>query len=143
MTNAPAPFRGVIRGRIIELEEAPALPEGQKVSVQLLPVEEPPKWLDVFTVDPSMAPGKLLVKGTRLLAEELAKELDAGRSDQELLVAHPELTQKHVDALRQYVRVPAIQRRLFGSWAEDAKELDHFLEEIRRLRKQPRRTVDG
>jgi uncharacterized protein (DUF433 family) len=137
-----APFRGVIRGRIIELEEAPPLPEGQEVTVQVRAVDEPPKWLERFTVDPTIAPGKLLVKGTRLLAEDLAEEIDAGRSDQELLRAHSELNNEDLNALPHYVQVPAVQRRLFGSWAADAEEVDAFLEEIRRYRKQPRRAID-
>lgn len=33
---------GVIRGKIIELEEAPDLPEGQRVEVELKLVEEDP-----------------------------------------------------------------------------------------------------
>ena len=136
MQKATLPLRGVIHGRVIELEEAPALLDGQKVSVQVQPLEEPPKWLEQFTVDPSVAPGKLLIKGTRLLAEDVAQELEGGRSDEELLKLHAELTQEHVVALHEYVRVPALQRRLFGAWAEDADELDQFLEEIRRHRKQ-------
>jgi uncharacterized protein (DUF433 family) len=129
-------LKGVIHGNTIELEEAPGLPEGQKVRVQVQLLEEPPRWLDRFTVNPSIAVGKLLVTGTRLLAEDLAQEIDAGRSDEELRGLYPELTQEDFAALRQYVRVPAVQRRLFGAWAEDADELDRFLEELPGQRKQ-------
>lgn len=62
-------FKGVVHGKVIELENESGLPDGQKVSVQLRAEEEPPKWLERLSVDPSIALGKLLIKGTRLLAE--------------------------------------------------------------------------
>lgn len=135
---------GVVHGKTIELNEAPNLPDGQRVVVQLQPAEEPPpKWLEHFTVDPAVALGKLVVKGTRLLAEDMAKLLDEGHSDDDLRRMHPELTADDVDALHQYVKVPATMRRLFGAWADEAEELDKFLEEMRRLRRMPRRALDG
>ena len=64
-------IQGVIHGNTIELSEAPGLPDGQRVAVQLQPLEEPPpKWLAYFTVDPAIAPAKIIVKGTRLLAQD-------------------------------------------------------------------------
>jgi uncharacterized protein (DUF433 family) len=133
-------FKGVIHGKTIELDEEPGLPDGLKVTVQVQ-MEEPPKWLERFTVDPSIALGKLLIKGTRLQAEDLARLVEKGRSDEELRQMHPELAAEDVAALRQYVKVPGSLRRAFGAWAEEAEEVDKFLEEIRRARKVPRRGI--
>jgi uncharacterized protein (DUF433 family) len=130
-------LKGVVLGKTIQLEREPGLPDGQKVMVQVQAEEEPPKWLERFTVDPSVALGKLLIKRTRLQAEGLAALVDQGKTDEELRQAYPELAVEDVDALRQYVKVPATMRRLFGAWAEDAPELDKFLDEIRLLRKLP------
>jgi len=135
-------FKGVVHGKTIELDQEPGLPDGQKVSVQVQAEEAPPRWLEYFTVAPSIALGKLLVKGTRLQAEDLAQLIEQGKSDEELRRLHPELTAEHVVALRHYVQVPAVMRRLFGAWAEDAEELDKFLEERRVLRRLPRRGID-
>ena len=85
-----AVLKGVIRGKTIELEQEPELPDGQRVSVQV-ESDEPPKWLERFTVDPSIALGKLLVKGTRLRVEDLVDLVEKGRSDEELRRRHPEL----------------------------------------------------
>lgn len=133
-----ATIHGVIHGNMIELSEAPGLPDGQKVVVQLQPADEPPpKWLEHFTVDPSIALGKLIIKGTRLLAEDMARFVEEGHSDDDLRRLHPELTADDLDALRQYVKVPATLRGLFGAWADEAEELDEFLKEMRRLRRMP------
>ena len=135
-------IHGVIHGRTIELSESPGLPDGQRVVVQLQPAEEPPpKWLEHFTVDPAIAPAKILVKGTRLHAQDLAKLIEEGRSDDELRQLHPELTSDDIDALHHYVQVPATLRELFGAWADDAEELDEFLAERRRQRQVHRRWI--
>ncbi|HQU41978.1 MAG: hypothetical protein B7Z73_08375 [Planctomycetia bacterium 21-64-5] len=134
---------GVVHGKTIELNEAPNLPDGQRVVVQLQPAEEPPpKWLEHFTVDPAIAPAKIIIKGTRLLAEEMAKLIDEGHRDDDLRQMHPELTAEDIDALRHYVQVPVTLRRLFGAWADDAEELDKFLEERRLQRQIHRREID-
>jgi len=135
-------FNGVIYGKTVELDREPGFPDGQRVSVQVEPVEEPPKWLEKFTVDPAIALGKLLVKGTRLRAEDLASQVAEGRTDEELLVLHPELTIEDVAALRHYVKVPAGLRQAFGGWAEDAEELDKYLEWTRQNRKLKRREIE-
>lgn len=138
-----ATIHGVIHGKTIELSEAPALPDGQRVVVQVQPeMEPPPKWTERFTVDPTVALGKLIVKGTRLLAEDMAALIDQGRSDEELRRLHPELTLDDVEALREYVKTPANLRSLFGAWAEDAEELDKFLAERRQHRKLKRRGIE-
>jgi uncharacterized protein (DUF433 family) len=133
-----ATIEGIAHGKTIELNEALGLPDGQRVVVQLLPAEEPiPEWLSHFTVEPSVAPAKLSIKGTRLLAEDMAGLIDEGHSDDDLRRLHPELTAEDVNALHEYVKVPATLRRLFGAWADDAEELDEFLAEMRRLRRMP------
>lgn len=138
-----ATVHGVIHGKTIELNEAIALPDGQKVVVQVQPeLEPPPKWTERFTVDPSVALGKLIVKGTRLLAEDLAALIDQGRSDDELRALHPELNAEDLAALREYVKTSPTLRSLFGAWAEDAEELDKFLEERRQHRKLKRRGIE-
>ena len=135
-------LRGVIHGRTIELEQKPELPDGQRVSVQVRPEDPPPNWLERLTVDPSIALGKLLVKGTRLLAEDIARLVEEGRSDEELRRLHPELTAEDVDAVRQYAKTPTGLRRAFGGWAEDAEQLDQYLEWTRQNRTLKRREVE-
>jgi uncharacterized protein (DUF433 family) len=138
-----ATIQGVVHGNTIELSEPPGLPDGQRVVVQLQPAEEPPpKWLEHLTVDPTIAPAKIIVKGTRLLAQDMAKLIEEGRSDDELQRLHPELTADDIKALHEYVKVPGTLRGLFGAWADEAEELDKFLEEMRRLRRMPRRDLD-
>jgi uncharacterized protein (DUF433 family) len=132
---------GVIRGRTIELEQEPELPDGQRVSVQVEP-EEPPKWLERFTVDPSIALGKLLVKGTRLRVEDLVEFVEQGRSDEELRRLHAELTAEDLDAVRRYAKVPEGLRKSFGGWAEDAEELDRYLEWNRQHRELSRPEIE-
>ena len=128
---------GVIRGRTIELEQELELPDGQRVSVQVEP-DEPPKWLERFTVDPAIALGKLLVKGTRLRVEDLVELVEDGRSDEELRRLHPELTRRTPMPWRRYAKVPEGLRKSFGGWAKDAEELDEYLEWNRQHRELSR-----
>lgn len=74
MNHAVNILKGTVRGKTIELDREPGLPEGQAVSVSLFPT--PP----------------------------------AGEG----------------------------MRRAFGAWADDAAELESFLEQIRQDRNQPR-----
>jgi uncharacterized protein (DUF433 family) len=148
-------FRGVVRGRTIERNQEPGLPEGQAVTVEIEPVAEagsappgaaaasPPEWLERLEVNPTVAPGRLVIKGTRLPAETLLALLAEGRTEEELLRAHPELTREDVAAVREYARVPPGLRRSFGAWAEDGAELDEYLEWNRQQRKVGRRGVEG
>lgn len=136
-------LKGVIRGKTIELDQEPELPEGQRVSVRVEPVEPPPKWLERFTVDPSTALGKLIVTGIRLLADDLVRLVEEGRRDEELRRLHPELTAEDLDAVRQYAKVPEGLRFSFGGWADDAEELDEYLEWTRQNRKLTRREIEG
>lgn len=137
-----AAIEGVIHGKRIDLNEATGFPDGQRVMVQLAPAQEPlPEWLEHFTVDEAIAPARIIVKGTRLLAENLARLIDQGASDDDLRHQHPELTAGDASALREYIKVPVTLRQLFGAWADDAEELDEFLEEMRRLRRIPGREL--
>jgi uncharacterized protein (DUF433 family) len=143
-------IQGVIHGRTIELSEEPGLPDGQAVSVEIQPFVPPalaermpaPWWLECFAIDPDVKLGKWVVKGTRLLAESMVQEFEQGRTDAQLLQTYAELTGKDVAALREYAKLPLPMRRLFGAWAEEAEEVDDFLEERRRLRRLVRREVD-
>jgi uncharacterized protein (DUF433 family) len=140
-------FRTVVHGRTIELPSDLGLPEGQviEVTIKTRPdVEGPPEppapgWLGRLDVDPTVKAGKFVIKETRLLADALVEETEAGRTDQELLELHPELTPEDVAAVRAYARLPLEMRRNFGAWAEEADELDDFLEWNRERRKLGRR----
>lgn len=144
-------LKGVVRGRMIELDQPPGLPDGSAVLVSIQrtppapPRELPPPvetWCDRILFDDSVHETEKIVKGTRLLAEELVKELEAGRSDQEMLAAHPELTVEDVIALRNYARTPEGLRRSLGGWADDPEGLDEFLEWNRQQRKIYREIED-
>lgn len=49
--------------------------------------------------------------------------------------AHPQLKAEDMQALRNYAKCPVGLRRSFGAWAEDAEELDKYLEWTRQQRK--------
>jgi uncharacterized protein (DUF433 family) len=147
-------LKGVVHGRIIELERDPGLHDGQTVTVTLqyatfvqpepIPEDIPRAelWLDRLVFDSSVLPGERIVKGTTLAAESLVTEIEQGASDDALLEAHPELTAEDVLALRVYARVPEWIRRTAGAWAEDAEELDEYLEGTRQQRKIGRREIE-
>jgi uncharacterized protein (DUF433 family) len=136
-----ATIQGVIRGKTIELEREPGLPEGQRVAVEVCPLDEPPAWLERLVVDPTVLPGKFVIKGTRLLVDDLVQLVEEGRGDEELRQLHPELTPTDVEAVRHYARAPEGLRRSFGGWAEDAGELDEYLDWTRQQRKVRRPEV--
>ena len=135
-------IHGVIHGKTIELEREPGLPEGQRIAVELRPLDEPPAWLDRFTVDPAVRPGKFVIKGTRLLVDDLVQLVEEGRGDDDLGQMYPELTAADLEAVRKYARVPEGMRRSFGGWAEDAGELDEYLDFTRQQRKLRRREIE-
>lgn len=146
-------LKGVVHGRLIELEGEPGFPDGQAVSIDLRPLEEPANaqsaaavpgvetWMDRLVYDSAIDPLERIVKGTRLQAEALVAELEGGRSDEELIKAHSELTLEDVRALHNYAKCPLGLRRSFGAWAEDANELDEYLEWNRQQRKLRRREI--
>ena len=94
-------LRGRIRGKTIELEQEPGLPEGQAVAVQIQPLVEtkpaaassqeapPPWWLERLDVDPNVVRGRVIIKGTRLQAETLVALREEGRAEEELLRTYP------------------------------------------------------
>jgi len=153
MSNSSV-LKGVVHGNVIELEREPGLPYGQPVTVTIQRIEPAPaepglhevpgveSWVDRIVFDSTNLPGERIVKGTRLKAEALAAELEQGRTDEELLHAHPELTREDVQAIRHYARAPVGLRRSFGAWADDAEELDRFLERNRERRRLRRRELD-
>ncbi|HET6884314.1 MAG TPA: DUF433 domain-containing protein [Pirellulales bacterium] len=99
---------------------------------------QPPRveeWVERLVFDPAVLPGERIVKGTALSAEVLVAEIPRGRSESELMARHPELTPPDLAALRSYARLPEAFRLTFGAWADEAEELDKFLEE-RRLQRQ-------
>lgn len=77
-----ATINGVIHGKTIELEREPGLPEGQRIAVELRPLDESPAWLDRFAVDPAVRPGKFVINGTRLLVDDLVQLVEEGRGDE-------------------------------------------------------------
>src|SRR5438105_4597354 len=121
-------IKGIIHGKTIELEREPGLPDGQEVSVEIHPVEEPPRWLDRLDVDPAVRLGKYVIKGTHLLVDDLIRLVEEGQSDEDLMRQFPELTPEDIDAVRRYALVPSGLRSAFGGWAEDGDELDEYLE---------------
>jgi uncharacterized protein (DUF433 family) len=145
---------GVVHGKTIELESDPGFPDGQAVAVTIervatapgapTPRDIPPveSWMDRLVFDPGVHPLGRVVKGTNLLAEALVAELEQGRSDDEMLQAHPELVNEDLVALRNYSLAPAGLRQAFGGWAEDAEELDKYLEWTRQQRKISRREIE-
>ena len=146
--------KGVVHGKTIELDREPGLPDGVAVTVAIQQDSMPPSgspqeplprvetWSHRIVFDSRVSPTEKVVKGTHLLAETLVAELAEGNSDTEILQAHPELTAEDVAALRNYARVPLGLRRSFGAWADEAEELDKFLEELRGLRKLSRRGIE-
>jgi uncharacterized protein (DUF433 family) len=141
-------FRTRLHGRNIELPWELGLPEGHEIEVTIRTCPEveslrepPPWWLERFEVNPAVVPGKLVIKGTEVRADALVSLMEEGQSDEDLLRAHPELTPQDVQAVREYAKVPVGLRRSFGAWAEDAEELDRFIEETYRLRRMDRREI--
>jgi uncharacterized protein (DUF433 family) len=97
-------------------------------------MDDRPAWLKRLVVDPAVLPGKLVIKGTRLPVDDLVQLAAEGRTDDELLQLHPELTPDDFETIRQYAHVPEGLRRSFGGWVEDAEELDEYLAWTRQQR---------
>jgi hypothetical protein len=94
-------LKGIIRGKTIELEAEPGLPDGQEVSVTVAP-----------TAPPSLA--YLSEENRRRFEEALAEVKDLAPGEG--------------------------LRRAAGAWAEDAEEVDRFIEwtyEQRKLDRPP------
>lgn len=148
-------IQGIIHGKMIELDKEPGFPDGLAVTVTIqqlgngqskLSQPSPPlveSWCHRIVFDTAVSPTEKVVKGTRLIAEALVSELEQGRDDEELLKAHSELTEEDAAALRNYARTPVGVRRSFGAWAEEAEELDKYLEWNRQERRKDRPEIDG
>lgn len=148
-------LKGVVHGRLVELQDDPGLPDGQAVSIELRPLEEPANgqgasaipaietWMDRLVYDSAIDPLERIVKGTRFQVEALVAELKGGRSDEELMKAYQGLTLEDVQALHNYAKCPVGLRRSFGAWADDADELDQYLDWTRQQRKLTRREIDA
>jgi hypothetical protein len=94
MTSSSPALKGIIHGKLIELDREPGLPDGQQVVVTLEPVTASrPQWEEAWAQVKDLPPGEGL-------------------------------------------------RRAFGAWAEDAEEVDKFLEWSRAQRKVERRPLD-
>ena len=137
-----ATVKGVIHGKTIELDQETGLPEGQRIAVDVRPLDEPPAWLERFVVDPTVRPGKFVIRGTQLLVDDLVQLVNEGCSDAELRQAHPELSSADLAAIHNYSRVPDGIRRSFGGWVEDADELDQYLDWTRQQRNLRRRGIE-
>jgi uncharacterized protein (DUF433 family) len=137
-----ATIHGVIHGKTIEVERESGLPEGQRIAVDLRPLDEPPAWLERFAVDPAIGSGKFVFQGTPLLVDDLLQLVNEGIGDEDHRQIHPELSAADLEAVRNYARVPEGMRRSFGGWAEDAKELDEYLDWTRQQRKLRRREIE-
>ena len=142
MSQTKTVFNGVVHGRIIELEDESGLPDGQPVRVEIVLSEERADWWKRFVMDPSVASGKLIVKGTRLIADELVQRVVEGLSDEELMRQYAELSAEDVAAIHEYARVPAGLRQSFGAWEDDPEGLEEYLEWNRRQRKQNRPEIN-
>jgi hypothetical protein len=75
------------------------------------------------------------------LLDDLVILLEQGRSEDERRQLHPELSAADVDAVRNYARAPEGLRQSFSGWAEDAEELDQYLDWTRQQRKVQRREI--
>ena len=143
-------LKGFIHGKSIELTEETGLPEGQEVSVEIKPIttgrpmseSAAPSWLARLDVNPAVRSGKFVVRDTSLLVDDLVARLEEGWSEDKLLRTHSELAPADVAALREYAKLPLEMRRCFGAWADDADELDSYLEWNRQQRKASRRGID-
>ncbi len=128
-------------GKTIALHQEPIAPDAQPGAALASSLDPPPAWLERFAVDASVMPGKFVIKGTRLLVDDLV-QLAVGRTDDGLRQLHPELTNADLESVRNYALVPEGLRRSFGGWIEDAEALDNYLEWTRRQRKVLRRELE-
>ena len=55
-------------------------------------------WRDWVVINPSIMSGKPVIKGTRITVELILEKLAAGESVQDLVKAHPRLSQQAIQA---------------------------------------------
>ena len=69
-----------------------------------------------ITVDPAVMVGKPCIKGTRITVDHILRELGAGTSINELLLAHPRLARDDILAAMTYAAdVLALEEISFGT----------------------------
>lgn len=69
-----------------------------------------------ITVDPAVMIGKPCIKGTRITVDHILREIGAGTSINELLLAHPHLSRDDVLAAVRYAAdVLALEEISFGT----------------------------
>lgn len=56
----------------------------------------------LITINPGIAGGKPIIKGTHITAEMLAEEHTAGRTIEQLLYSYPHLTRDQIEAALVY-----------------------------------------
>jgi Protein of unknown function (DUF433) len=83
-----------------------------------------------------------VIKGTRLLVDDLVQLAAAGRSDEQLRQLHPELTPADIEAVRRYACVPEGLRQSFGGWVKNAEQLDKYLDWTRQHLSNEDRDMD-
>lgn len=59
-------------------------------------------WTDHIEISPNVMLGKPVIRGTRITVETIMGELAAGYTTQQVLEAHPRLTEAHILAALQY-----------------------------------------
>ena len=144
-------FRTPVHGRTIELPWDLGLPDGHLIEVTIktcpdaeCPPEPPlPWWMERLELNPAVVLGKFVIKDTRLRVDALVELLEEGKSDEDLMGRYPELSHIDIAAVHDYARLPIEMRRSFGAWAEDAEELDKFLEWNRQRRKLSRPEIEN
>lgn len=64
----------------------------------------------LITINPGIAGGKPVIKGTRITVEMIADELATGRTIEQLLYSYPHLNREQIEAALAY---DAEQKRLY------------------------------
>ena len=59
-------------------------------------------WQDYITINPEIMIGKPVIRGTRITVENIVEELACGYTFQEILTAHPRLSQEAILAALHY-----------------------------------------
>ncbi len=107
MTSIPSTLKGVIHGRVIELDRKPGLPDGQEITV---------------TIESALRSS--LPKHPIFLSDEARARWEAAWNDVKDLPPGEGL------------------RLAFGAWAEEAEDVDRFLEWNQAQRKLERRSPE-
>ena len=96
-----------------------------------------PLWQDRIVEDPLILGGKPIVKGTRLSVEFIARELECGRTEVDIISDYsPHLTSEDIEACRQYKTTGA--KLSYTTWAMQDALMDGNItaEEFEALKKE-------